>query len=95
MSQEYDFHHDRAGHSIGVRIRLGTPREIELLVDGRTEAYERETGHGAAVRVLAGELPTDPALPLSVRVELPDSAEGVPICTVDAEGERRTMVPGR
>jgi len=83
MSREYHFHRDHAGHSVTVTVRLGGTREIELLVNGKEVGFEREPDHREATRALHAELPQDPPIAFTVRVDLPARAQGAPTCTME------------
>ena len=61
------FHLDHAGHSITVELAGRLTREVDLLVDGKEVGLRRE--HGAESVLLAGDLPDDPPLPFTVRVD--------------------------
>ncbi|MFG3545754.1 hypothetical protein [Streptomyces clavifer] len=88
MAQGHHFHLDAAGHSVTVNMYSGHPGLIELLVDGK------ETGHitlrGDRPRLVAGELPTDPPLPVTVRIT---PGPGVPRCTAVIGGVETLMSP--
>ncbi|MFI6448226.1 hypothetical protein [Kitasatospora sp. NPDC050543] len=71
MRRPYSFHRDHCGHSITVNIRAGRITETELLVDGKEVGFQREHGLGTLPRVLAGELPNDPAGAFQVRIDRP------------------------
>jgi hypothetical protein len=94
MSREYHFHREQDGHSVTVTVRLGVVRELEMLVNGKEVAREREHGHRAGVRLLSAALPTEPPKPVSARVELPSRAHGEPICSLEVDG-RSTPMPLR
>ncbi|MFC1410858.1 hypothetical protein ACEZCY_15930 [Streptacidiphilus sp. N1-12] len=89
MTRQHHFHLDHAGHSITVDVRSGHAREIELLVDGKEVGSRRERASDAAS--LPGELPGDPALPFTVRVEHLRHRSHEPSCTVLLDGRELPM----
>lgn len=88
MARSHHFHVDARGHSVTVDIHSGHPGLIELLVDGK------ETGHvplhGNRPQLVTGELPTDPPLPVIVRIA---PGPGTPRCTAVIDGAETLMSP--
>lgn len=88
MARSNHFHLDARGHSVTVNIHRGHPRLVELLIDGK------ETGHvplqGNRPRLVTGELPTEPPLPVIVRVV---PGPGTPCCTAVIDGAEMLMSP--
>lgn len=86
MGLSHHFHLDARGHSVTVNIDSGHRGAVELLIDGK------ETGraeiHGNRPLTLTGELPTDPPLPVSVRVT---PGPGTPRCTAVIDGAEAVM----
>ncbi|MEV6979046.1 hypothetical protein [Kitasatospora sp. NPDC093806] len=95
MRQRHSFHLDRAEHSVTVNVRSGWITETEVLVDGKEVAFHRVHGHGVYPLTLAAQLPADlpdePPLPLTVRLErTPDP--GHPLaCNLDLGGAVHPM----
>jgi hypothetical protein len=86
MVRTHYFHLDAREHSVTVDIDGGHRGAVELLVDGK------ETGraeiHAAEALILTGELPTDPPLPVSVRIT---PGPGAPRCTAVIDGAETGM----
>ncbi|MFD9129651.1 hypothetical protein [Kitasatospora sp. NPDC059571] len=91
MSHDYHFHLDQGAHSVTVTVRLGSRRELEMLVDGKEVAHERVHGHQAETHLLSAVLPTDPPKPVSARVELPSRGRGEPSCVLEVDGRSLPM----
>ncbi|MEV0373806.1 hypothetical protein AB0I10_29060 [Streptomyces sp. NPDC050636] len=89
MGHSHHFHVDRGDHSITVNIGPGRDGEIELLVDGKVVAYQKE--HGRGMSTLAAELPGEPARPLLVRVREPHLVPTRPRCTLEMDGVEQPM----
>ncbi|UQX04731.1 hypothetical protein [Streptomyces sp. RerS4] len=71
-----------------VDIHSGHPRLIELLVDG-TEIGHVPL-HGNRTQLVTGELPTDPPLPVIVRIA---PGPGTPRCTAVIGSAETLMSP--
>ncbi|WP_241518721.1 hypothetical protein [Streptomyces sp. CB03238] len=71
-----------------VSIHGGHPGLVELLVDGKETGRVPLRGHRP--QVLTGELPTDPPLPVIVRVV---PGPGTPRCTAVIDGAETLMSP--
>jgi hypothetical protein len=88
MVRSHHFHLDARGHSVTVNIDGGHRGAVELLVDGKETG--RAKAHGNRPLILTGELPTDPPLPLSVRIT---PGPGAPRCTAVIDGAETEMSP--
>ncbi|GAA3373499.1 hypothetical protein GCM10020367_33650 [Streptomyces sannanensis] len=89
MARSHHFHLDQGDHSITVNVGPGTTGEIELLVNGKVVAYQRE--HAAGTSVLTGELPEEPARPFRIRVRQPHLGPSKPRCTLELDGVERPI----
>ncbi|UQA94408.1 hypothetical protein [Streptomyces halobius] len=89
MGHSHHFHLDRAAHSITVNIGPGRDGEIELLVDGKVVAYQKE--HGRGTTALTGELPDDPVRPFRVWIREPRLVPAPPHCTLELDGVEEPM----
>lgn len=89
MSRRHFFHTDRDGHSITVNVGMGTPHEVELLVDGKEVVHERPRAAGTTV--MTGELPDDPPHRFSVAVHQPRFGSRVPRCRLLLDGVEEPM----
>ncbi|MEU9371936.1 hypothetical protein AB0D71_46530 [Streptomyces avermitilis] len=88
MARSGHFHLDARGHSVTVNIHNGHPGLIELLVDGKETG--RAALQGNRPLLVTGELPTDPPLPVTVRIA---PGPGTPRCTVVIDGAETLMSP--
>ncbi|MFF3542790.1 hypothetical protein [Streptomyces platensis] len=89
MGHRHHFHLDQGDHSITVNVGPGRSGEIELLVDGKVVAYQKE--HRAGMNVLTGELPEEPAHPFRVLLRQPHLVPSVPRCTLELDGVKQPM----
>ncbi|WP_411143389.1 hypothetical protein [Streptomyces sp. x-80] len=87
--RSHHFHLDLGDHSITVNIGPGSDGEIELLVNGKVVAYQKE--HGPGVTLLTGELPDEPARPFRVRVREPHLIPSGPRSTLELDGTEWPM----
>ncbi|MFE7317569.1 hypothetical protein ACFU7T_31365 [Streptomyces sp. NPDC057555] len=89
MGRSHHFHLDQGNHSITVNIGPGRDGEIELLVNGKVVAYQRE--HGTGLNLLTGELPDDPVRLFRVRIREPRLVPAAPRCTFELDGVEYPM----
>ncbi|GGU49688.1 hypothetical protein GCM10010211_12350 [Streptomyces albospinus] len=89
MGRSHHFHLDQGGHSITVNVGPGRDSEIELLVNGKVIAYQKE--HGPGMNLLTGELPDDPARLFRVRIREPRLVPTAPRCTLELDGVEHPM----
>lgn len=88
MGGRHHFHVDVHGHSVTVNVHSGHRGAVELMVDGKETG--RAQVHGSRPVIVSGELPTDPARPVSVRIR---PGPGVPRCVAVIGGEEIPMAP--
>ncbi|MFI0217258.1 hypothetical protein [Streptomyces lydicus] len=89
MGHSHHFHLDQGGHSITVNVGPGRDGEIELLVNGKVVAYQKE--HSPGMNVLTGELPDQPAHPFRVLLRQPHLVPSMPRCTLELDGVEQPM----
>ena len=88
MARSHHFHLDVRDHSVTMNIHSGHPGLIELLVDGKETSHVRLRGNRP--QLVTGELPTDPPLPVIVRIA---PGPGMPRCTAVIDGAETLMSP--
>ncbi|MBM4794873.1 hypothetical protein HXP44_23100 [Streptomyces sioyaensis] len=89
MGPSHHFHLDQGDHSITVNVGPGRAGEVELLVDGKVVAYQKE--HSAGMNVLRGELPEEPVHPFRVLLRQPHLVPSMPRCTLELDGVEQPM----
>lgn len=89
MGHSHHFHVDRGDHSITVNVGPGRDGEIELLVDGKVVAYQKQ--HGRGMTTLAAELPEEPPHPFRVWVREPHLVPSRPRVTLELDGSEQPM----
>ncbi|MDN3293303.1 hypothetical protein QWM81_04410 [Streptomyces ficellus] len=87
MARDPRFHLDQDGHSVTVQL-YGRSGGLEVLVDGKVVAYERDWRRGGTV---PAELPGDPPRPFSITVSSAKEMGGVPFCVMETGGTRYLM----
>ncbi|WKX71377.1 hypothetical protein [Streptomyces sp. XD-27] len=89
MPRSHHFHLDHGDHSITVNVGPGRTGAVELLVNGKVIAYQRE--HDVGTTVLAGELPEDPVHPFRVLLHQPRLVPSGPRCALELDGVETPM----
>ncbi|MFF5447792.1 hypothetical protein [Streptomyces sp. NPDC012888] len=89
MARNHHFHLDHSGHSITVNVGPGRSGEVELLVDGKVIAHQRE--HRSGTTVLVGELPEDPVRRFRVMLHQSHLVQSRLRCTCELDGVEHTM----
>jgi len=90
MGHSHHFHLDQGDHSITVNVGPGRHGEIEVLVDGKVVAAQKE--HGRGTSLLTAELPEEPVRPIRVRIREPHLVPSrPPRCTLELDGVEQPM----